>query len=97
MTEEYEGSPHQIMMYNLFLAVYARQEYPVDFENEPHWKKAIELLRSGTVDPHIHDYQLFRELKARRFRQDQAKLITEAIRNLDCRCEKCMYVPVYEE
>jgi hypothetical protein len=48
------------------------------------------------VNPHDQDYQLFRELKVRRFHQDQAKLITEAIRNLGCTCEKCMYEPDYE-
>jgi hypothetical protein len=96
MTEEYNGSPHQEMMCNLFLAVYAYHSYECDFENESHWKKAIELLKSGTVNPHDQDYQLFRELKVRRFHQDQAKLITEAIRNLGCTCEKCMYEPDYE-
>jgi hypothetical protein len=96
MTEAYEDSPHQEMMLNLFLAVSARQENSDDFENEPYWKKAIELLKSGTVNPHDQDYQLFRELKVRRFHQDQAKLITEAIRNFGCTCEKCMYEPDYE-
>lgn len=91
--EEYNGSPHQEMMLKLFLAVYAHNEYKGEIGTEPHFKNAIELLKSGRVNPHDQDYQLFRELKVTRFYPEQAKLICESIRNLGCTCEKCMYEP----
>jgi hypothetical protein len=85
-----KDSPHSEMMLNLFLALYAHDEYKGAIGTEPHFKKALELLKSGSVNPHEQENQLFRELKVQRFYPEQTELIYEALRSFGCKCEMCV-------
>jgi hypothetical protein len=68
-------SPHQEMMFNLFIAA---QIQDTD-ESAKYFKKGLELLLSGKVDPYAEDNQLLREIKVRRWTDERCLLLSNAI------------------
>ena len=72
-------SPHQEMMFNLFAAARIQDTD----ESAKYFKKGLELLLSGKVDPYAEDNQLLREIKVGRWIDEYCLLLSNAITQIN--------------
>jgi hypothetical protein len=70
-------SPFQEFMWNLFLATYDMNQ---SITNE-NFMNAINILQTGTLDLSSFDHQLFKELKCKRWTDEQIEMIYSIINN----------------
>ncbi len=66
-------TPHHEMMWNFMVAAFE------DKDADQHFDRGMELLRGGTINPFEMDNQLFRELRAKRWKAERRLAIYDAL------------------